>query len=236
MSRKLNQLIAHYEAERDLLSAQLQECVEEADYGMAKRFTKGLFGVNRQLQTLYNLRDRHHDERVHTIQHIESLEKMMQREPWRERNYLADWIASEQKKLAEWQAPASSPRPQTTAISEALGKLLAGRITGFTLFFSQRERLYCTFRLARRTLIITFPEIKRHRKEHGLPKKRIQGLQRLGFHFYDQGDKLMAFRHLTTEAEIAGVLRMLSHIAFGLFYFREFEQESYLSYYEPAAQ
>ncbi|MDO7849701.1 hypothetical protein Q5H92_25285 [Hymenobacter sp. M29] len=236
MSRKLNQLIAHYEAERDMLSAQVQECVEEADYGMAKRFTKGLFGVNRQLQTLYNLRDSHHDEQKASIRHIESLEQMMQREPQQERPYLADWIASEQKKLAEWQAQARSPRPQTTAIAEALRKLLGGRITGFTLHFSQREQLYCTFRLTRRTLIITFPEIKRHRKKYGLPKKRIRGFQRLGFHFYDQGDKLMAFQPLATEAEIGGVIRMLTHIAFELFYFREFEQESYLSYYEPTAQ
>ncbi|MFD2717487.1 hypothetical protein ACFST9_02100 [Hymenobacter monticola] len=236
MRRKLHQLISHYEAERQLLTAQLNECVEEFDYGMAHRFAKGLFLVNTQLQTLYNLRDNRHDEKEHTVRHIESLEKFSQQERARGRDYYVAWIADERKKLAQWEVQAHLPRPQTTAVAEALRKLLESRITGFTLTFSRAMGLYCTFRLARRTLIITLPEARRLRERYHLTKKRRRVLQRLGFRRYDQGDKLISFRPLATDADIGDIIRLLSHMAFELFYYREFDQESYLSYFEPAAE
>ncbi|MBF9140004.1 hypothetical protein [Hymenobacter properus] len=237
MRRKLNQLIVHYEAERRLLNEQLNECVEEFDHGMAHRFSKGLFLVNMQLQTLYNLRDHRHDEKVAALRHIESLEKFSQQERAGHRGgYYAAWIADERKKLAEWEAQVRLPRPQTTAVAEALHKLLHGRITGFTLTLSRAMGLYLTFRLARRTLIITLPEVRRHREHYHLPKKRRRVLQRLGFRRYDQGDKLISFRPLATDADIGPAMSMLSYMAFELFYFREFDQESYLSYFEFNAE
>ncbi|WP_210522189.1 hypothetical protein [Hymenobacter terricola] len=84
--------------------------------------------------------------------------------------------------------------------------------------------------------MITLPEVQRHRVGYQLRKKQIKVLQRLGFQLYDHKDKLILFLPFSISAEIPAVKYVLAKIAFEVFYFKDFSQDSYIKYHEPAVE
>jgi hypothetical protein len=235
MSSNLQKLIAHYEAERNALTAELDVCVTEQDYVTARRFSKALRYVNHRLQTLLNLQDSRYDERERATQFLQMLEERMHsRSTGVSQGFYVDRILDAKKNLARLEAPpVTTPSvSKPTALQEALHKLRDKQIDSFTFVFSQANGLSCVVKLVRRTVMITLPEVLRHRKNYLLNKKQIRSLKTLGFKLYDSGDKLMLFLPYTTADDVKAVQQVLVHLAFETFYFKEFAGQSCIKYWE----
>jgi hypothetical protein len=231
MSSKLEKLLAAYQAERASLTAEMEECVAEMDYGKAHLFFKGLARVNQQLQTLYNIKDKGHDKKKYLTQSIKFLEERLIGGEGYIRSYLTERIAEEKEKLAEL-SRASTQKPTVGhTVYDVLDKVLAGEIVGFTLVLLESKRFYCHLKLVRKTLIMTIPEVLRHWEDYTLAKRHIRSLKRLGFKLYDNKDKLMLFAPYSISEEVNAVQRILARITFEVFYFKELAGETFIKYH-----
>ncbi|HEX8658811.1 MAG TPA: hypothetical protein VF690_14805 [Hymenobacter sp.] len=164
MSSKLRKLIAHYEAEKRQLQALIAEFVDEKDYAMAHRHAKALRMVEEKLLTYHKLADPLHETKEFRRKNIESLKKKIEAGiPQRQLGYYLERLLQEQQSLDELSrvVEATPGEPRQTTLQKTLLKLLDGKIEKFTLVIDEAQRLYCTIHLVRRTLIITFPQIRR---------------------------------------------------------------------------
>ena len=231
MRSKLEKLLAAYEAERASLTTEMEECVTELDYGRAHLFFKSLGRVNQQLQTLYNLQDKWHDERECLTHWVKCLEEQLTVTEGYSHHYIAERLAADKEKLAALREASAQKAIAGHTVREVLNKLLAGEVTGFTLVFQESKRLSCHGRLVRKTLILTLPEVRRHRVDYTFQKRHIKYLERLGFRLYDNKDKLMLFAPYSAVEDINAVQRLLARITFDIFYFKELAGETFIKYH-----
>ncbi|MBJ6142906.1 hypothetical protein [Hymenobacter sp. BT559] len=229
MRSNLEKLIAAYEAERASLTIEMEECVAEADYGKAYLFSKGIRQVNQQLQTLYNIQDKWHDEKERLVQWISYLEETKASNELS--RHFTELIAENKEKLAALQHASAQKATPGRAVRDALDKLLTGEITGFALVFQESNRLSCHLRLVRRTLILTIPEIRRHKDDCTLEKRHLRKLKQLGFALYDNKDKLMLFAPYSAIDDIKAIQLVLARITFEVFNFKDFVGDTLLKYY-----
>ncbi|MFD1468633.1 hypothetical protein ACFQ48_10390 [Hymenobacter caeli] len=230
MSIKLKKLLAAYEAERTSLTAEMEECVAEMDYGKAHLFFKALARINQQLQTLNSLQDERHDEKEDLMHSVKFLEELVDAEDYM-RDYHKELLAEAKEKLAELNRFSTQKAPAEHVVRGIMVKLLAGEMSGFTLIFEASQRLSCHIKLVRKTLILTVPEIRRHRASSTLEKRHIRNFKRIGFRLYDNKDKLMLFAPYSTLAELAAVQCVLARVTFEVFYFKELAGETYIKYH-----
>ncbi|WP_208173069.1 hypothetical protein [Hymenobacter negativus] len=113
-------------------------------------------------------------------------------------------MAEQEQKIKEIQdaqqlAPANA---KSVLFQEVLRKLLANEIAQFKLTLDEYNTFYCNFRLVRRTLIMSIPEINRHRSDNRFRKKQLAHMERLGFRLYDHKDKLMLFLPYSKEEDL----------------------------------
>jgi hypothetical protein len=232
MSSKLEKLLISYTAERDSIKAELEERAAEMDYSRVQLFSKALNHINQQLQTLYNLQDKWHDEKEQLEHWIKLLEKSSVAG---DENYMQDYyackIAIEKERLAELSNNTVQKTPPGSFLHEVLLKLLSKELESFTLVLLDSQKLLCHIRLVRKTLILTVPEVRRHRASYTLRKSRIRKLKSLGFRLYDNKDKLMLFAPYFTLEEVDAVQRVLARITFEVFYFKALAGETFIRYY-----
>jgi hypothetical protein len=232
MRSKLEILLASYEAARDSIKAELEECVAEADYSRVYLFSKALGRINQQLQTLYNLQDKWYDEKKQLERWVKVLEKNLAAgDEDNMQGYYAYKIATEKNKLAELRNTAAQKSPHENLVHELLLKLLSKELESFTLVILNSRKLLCHIRLARRTLILAIPEVHRHRITYTLQKRHIRKFKSLGFRLYDNKDKLMLFAPYSTLEEVDTVQRVLARITFEVFYFKALAGETFIKYH-----
>lgn len=231
MSTKLQKLIAAYEAERASLTVEMEECVAEMDYGKAHLFFKGLARVNQQLQTLYSIQDSAHNEKKHLANSIKFLEERLTSEEEYLRHYFAKRVAEAKEKLAELNQASIQKPTAGYAVRDVLSKILSGEITGFTLMLQESKRLSCHIRLVRKTLLLTIPEIRRHRNDYTLEKRQVSKLKRLGFKSYDNKDKLMLFAPYSTSENVSAIQLILARITFEVLYLKGLAGETFIKYH-----
>jgi hypothetical protein len=231
MRTKLQKLLAAYEAERASLTAEMEECVAEMDYGKAHLFFKGLVRINQRLQTLNNLQDEHYDEKERLIRSIELLEKKLADAEAYIRNFYAQYLATEQEKLAKLIYAPAQTDSGNLLVRDMLRRLLVGELAGFTLVLKNSKRLHCHVRVARKTLFLTVPEIRRHKASYTLQKSHIKKCQGIGFRLYDNKDKLILFAPYSTLEDLNEVQRVLARLTFEVFYFKELAGETFIKYY-----
>jgi hypothetical protein len=231
MSSKPKKLIVAYEMERASLTAEMEECVAEMDYKKANLFFKALAGVNQQLQTLYNLQDDGHDEKEHLRRSINFLEERITGDEEYIRPYFAEQLAEKKEKLIELSSALIPKQKQGSLVRDVLKEVLAGKITSFIIVLQDSQRLSCYIRLVRKTLMLTIPEIRRHKDEYTLEKRQIKKLKRLGLKPYDNKDKLMLFAPYSTLEDVQTIQRILARITFEVFYFKELAGETFIKYH-----
>jgi hypothetical protein len=145
--------------------------------------------------------------------------------------HFTERIAEEKRKLAELEQESAQKVQPRHSVRAALSSLLAGEITGCTLVFHTSNRLTYDIRLVRKTLVLTAPEIHRHKEDYTLRKRPIKCFKNLGFRLYDDKDKLMLFAPYTTLEDVQAVQCILARITFDILGFKRFTGESYLRHY-----
>ncbi|QNH63856.1 hypothetical protein [Hymenobacter sediminicola] len=235
MNNKLRKLLTHYQQERDKLQLLIDSCVEEGEYKLAQRYSKGLVQLNQKLQTLHNLADPLHDEKQRHTAVIARIKAILPAEAGAEHAFDKAFLQEQEGKLAQLQEMPASRMPHSgqSHVQETLNKLFEKRIESFTLLFGAAAGFSCSMKMVRKTVLVTIPDMRRLRNDYLVEKSQVRQLLGLGFRFFDSRDKLVAFLPCFTSEDTAAIKLLLVKICFDVFYFRQFEGQAQIKYVEP---
>lgn len=235
MNNKLRKLLTHYQQERDTLQLLIDSCVEEKEYKLAQRYSKGLRQLNQKLQTLHNLADPLYDEKQYHTAIITGIKAILPDNAGAEHAFNREILKEEEDKLAQLQEMPTSRIPHSgqSHLQETLKQLFEKRIESFTLAFGAAADFSCSMKMVRKTVLVTIPDMRRLRNDYLVQKSQVRQLQGLGFRFYDNRDKLMAFLPCFTSEDAVAIKLLLVKICFDVFYFRQFGGQVQIKYIEP---
>jgi hypothetical protein len=234
MPSKLRKLIGAIETDKAALEIQIQECLAEQEYHLAHHFSKEVRRLTQQLHALHTFLDPLFEAKELARNRIARIVKLAAS---KEEKYLADYLdaelAKEQAKLQQLVRQQSAPNRLTgsTVLRDTFRLLLRQQLMGFNLVLDSQCRLECTVRLARKTIIVTLPEVRRHRAAYTLDKRRINKLKGLGFGYYDQKDKLLLIVPFFAEEDISTLQTLIARMIFEVFNFREPNGETFIRYW-----
>lgn len=194
MRTKLGRLISYYEAERTQLMASIEECVAEADFRLARLYSKGLRVVEDELQACRRLADPFYDQKASIHKRINWLETLIESTTSESaRGRYVDSLREERRKLEGLNdLPVSAGcLPKSSAWHATLQQLLRRKIDRFTLVLDEGAGVYCVFQRVRLTLIVTLPQVQRLVEREVLHPKMLKQFKRLGFRLCDGKDKLL---------------------------------------------
>ena len=231
MKDKLDTLIDCYEAEKNRLLQLIDACVKEEEYQLAYFHQRALYQLNRRLQTLKNINDKFYDEKSFIWNRISFLEKNIKPEnPDALNDYFfneLDEAKEELEKLIQRSNKVDSAEDKLI-INEAMSDLLEKKIKNFKLILIRKDNLFLEFKYIGKTLCVTIPLVKKHIKNGVLYEWRINKLKRLGFESQKKDSKLVLKLKADKEKLLENLKIILCKIIFEVFYFKEFENESYI--------
>ena len=230
MTEKLNILITLLEEEKQHLLQFIQVAVNEEEYLIANAHSNALRLVNQKLLTLRNIDDIHYDEKYFLSGQIDFDEHQLNKETPDSMIALRQELEKKKEKLARL----NLKRKETNALGnggifdETLSRLLQRKIKKFTLILSKRNHLQLEFSVLKNILNLTFPNIKKRLKEYVLYQSQIDHMILLGFSLTNHDDKLVLKFSMKDMSSLNDLKIILSKIVFEVFYFKEFENESFI--------
>ena len=227
---KFNAVVANWENERNDLIALIENYVKEQEYELAHFHQQALIKVNGRLQTLKNIDDKLYDRKYFIQEWINHLLKRVEAEP--QEDLKAHWrkeIETRERELQELnQEPKQTNSTDPNIFTESLIALLNGKIRGCKLILKKSHNLTLMFGYKRQTLTIKLPYIKQHLKSLILDDEKILQFEHLGFQIQPGGRTLIFQLRGEKESILHEAMLVLAKVIFELFYFKVFENESFL--------
>ena len=238
MDNQLKLLIFLYEEEKLRLQKLIDECLVETEYLMAHYHSEALYQLNGRLQTLKNIDDKLFDEKDFRQRRIDGLQKRMEAES---SDYMKDYYVKDLQRSKDEleklnQIPKQPMLPDNaTLFDETLKKLIDKKIKNLKLILKKADNLFLGFTYSKKTLKVTLPYVKQHIKKWILYDDNINSFKKLGFDLIENETKL-TLTLTGDEEEILNKLKaILSKIAFEIFYFKEFDNESYIQFTDKSS-
>jgi hypothetical protein len=228
---KFDAIVAYWENERSKLMVLIENYVKDQEYELAHLHQQALTIVNGRLQTLKNIDDKLYDRKYFMQEGINHLHKLLDAEPQEElRAYWRNEIEKKEKELLRLN---QEPK-QITSIThpniftESLTALIDGKIRGCKLTLNKSRNLTLLFSYKKQILTIKLPYIKQLLKSWMLDDEKILQLDHLGFRMQADGKTLILQLKGERESVQYEAMLILSKVVFELFYFKVFENESFL--------
>jgi len=238
MDNQLKLLIFLYEEEKLRLQKLIDECLVETEYLMAHYHSEALYQLNGRLQTLKNIDDKLFDEKDFRQRRIDGLQKRMEAES---SDYMKDYYVKDLQRSKDEleklnQIPKQPMLPDNaTLFDETLKKLIDKKIKNLKLILKKADNLFLGFTYSKKTLKVTLPYVKQHIKKWILYDDNINSFKKLGFDLIENETKL-TLTLTGDEEEILNKLKaILSKIVFEIFYFKEFDNESYIQFTDKSS-
>jgi len=238
MDNQLKLLIFLYEEEKLRLQKLIDECLVETEYLMAHYHSEALYQLNGRLQTLKNIDDKLFDEKDFRQRRIDGLQKRMETES---SDYMKDYYVKDLQRSKDEleklnQIPKQPILPDNaTLFDETLKKLIDKKIKNLKLILKKADNLFLGFTYSKKTLKVTLPYVKQHIKKWILYDDNINSFKKLGFDLIENETKL-TLKLTGDEEEILNKLKaILSKIVFEIFYFKEFDNESYIQFTDKSS-
>ena len=238
MDNQLKLLIFLYEEEKLRLQKLIDECLVETEYLMAHYHSEALYQLNGRLQTLKNIDDKLFDEKDFRQRRIDGLQKRMETES---SDYMKDYYVKDLQRSKDEleklnQIPKQPILPDNaTLFDETLKKLIDKKIKNLKLILKKADNLFLGFTYSKKTLKVTLPYVKQHIKKWILYDDNINSFKKLGFDLIENETKL-TLTLTGDEEEILNKLKaILSKIVFEIFYFKEFDNESYIQFTDKSS-
>ncbi|MBK9735499.1 MAG: hypothetical protein IPO92_11210 [Saprospiraceae bacterium] len=108
------------------------------------------------------------------------------------------------------------------------------KIKNLKLILKNADNLFLGFSYSKKTLRVTLLYIKQHIKKGTLYHKNINSFKNLGFYLSENETKLTLTLAGDKEDILNRVKIILSIIVFEIFYFKEFDNKSYIQFTEIA--
>jgi hypothetical protein len=239
VDNNLNTLIAYYEEEKVRLLQLIDNYAKEEEYQLAHFHQEALYQLNRRLQTLKNIDDKHYDEKYFKQNIIKSLEERLNSESSEYmREFLTQELSKKKEELTRLNEHPVQPNDSgdKLILDEVLSKLLERKVRSFKLILKKSDNLFLQFNYYNKALKVSLPFVKLHKKKMTLHNGAISSFNHLGFSFTVNENKLV-LRLKGDKDEILNKLKIiLSKIVFEIFYFKEFTNESYIEINEKASR
>lgn len=239
MDYQLKLLISLYEEEKIRLQKLIDDSLAETEYLMAHYHSEALFQLNRRLQTLNNIDDKLYDEKDFLQRRICLLEKQIETES---SEYLEEYyIKNLQQKIEELEKLNEIPKPPTlpesfTLLDETIKKLTEKKIKNLKLILKKADNLFVGFSFSKKVLKLTLPYVKQHTKKGILHEGNINSFKKPGFDLAENKTNLTLTLTGNKEEILKRVKIILSKIVFEIFFFKEFDNESYIEFTDKATR
>jgi hypothetical protein len=239
MDNQLKLLISLYEEEKVRLQKLIDECLVETEYLMAHHHSEALCQLNGRLQTLHNIDDKLYDEKYSRKRRIDSLQKQIETES---SDYIKEYCEKElQCEKEELEKLNQIPKQATlsdneTLLDETLKKLLDKKIKNLKLILRKADNLFLGFSYSKKILKVTLPYVKQHTQKWLLYDDNINSFKNLGFELTENETKLTLILTGDKEGILYRLKIILFKIVFEIFYFKKFDNESYIQFTEKASR
>jgi hypothetical protein len=226
---KLNILISQLEEEKQRLTASMQQFLNEGEFLMAHYQSEALQKLSMKIQAVNNFADKLYDEKVYTKRRIESYKKIQQvQETSLPKEYYDKKIETEILKLEKLnQVPIEeTSMKESHLLKETLTDLMEKKIKSFRLILKKNSNFYLDLQMIKKNLVVLFPFTKLSNNDFIWYEEKLRTLENLGFQLNQ--NKLILHLNGTQEEIINKLMQILSKIVFDVFYFKTFENESYI--------
>ena len=235
MDNQLKTLISLLEEEKLRLEQLIQACVMDQEYLMAHYHFQALRQLNFKLQTLQNIDDKLYDRKETKRNWIAYMEKVLADETSDfAKLYYSSELEKAKAELARLnQIPTeSTPSDKLPLLDQVLEKVMRKKVKNVKLMLSKTNNLFLSFNYSNKILNVALPGVKKHQKKWIINDKEIASFKNLGFRFDEGERKLMLAIEGDKEDVLFNVKLVLSKIVFEIFYFRQFDNESYILFTE----
>lgn len=238
VDNQLKLLISLYEEEKVRLQKMIEECLLETEYLMAHYHSQALYHLNRGLQTLKNIDDKLFDEKDSRQRRIDGLQKQLEAES---SDYMKQYYVEElQRAKEEFEKLNQIPKPATvpdneSLLDETLKNLVDKKIKNLKLILKKADNLFLGFSYSKKVLKVTLPSVKQHKNKLILHDENINSFKNLGFSFAESETKLTLTLTGDKEDILNRLKLVLSKVVFEIFYFKEFDNESYIEFTDKAS-
>ncbi len=233
MDNQLKLLISLCEEEKARLQERINESLAEKEYLMAHYHSEALYQLNTRLQTLNNIDDKLFDEKEFKKRIICYLKKRIETEK-------SAYIKEDYKKEIQFAEEELEKLNQVSnqlaltdykiLLDETLKKLVDKKIKGLKLILKKSDNLLLSFSYSKKVLKVTLPYVKQHIKNLILYDENINAFKNLGFNLDKNETKLILTLTGKKEDTLNRLKIILSKIVFEIFYFKEFKNESYITF------
>ncbi len=239
MDNHLTLIISLYEEEKVQLQKLIDQCLADTEYLMAHYHWQALCRLNSRLQVLKNIDDKLFDSKHFRQEIIDRLQKQIEAESsdYMKEYYLKDLerTKEELEKLNQTHQPAALPAKETL-LDETLEKLVDKKIKNLKLIFKKADNLFLGFSYSNKVLKATLPHVKQHTKKRTLYHDNITSFKNLGFNLSENETTLTLTLTGAKEDMLNRLKLILSKIVFEIFYFKEFDNESYIEFTDKASR
>lgn len=239
MDNQLELLISLYEEEKVRLQKLIDECLVETEFLMGHYHSKALYHLNGKLQTLHNIDDKLYDEKDFRQRKIDGLQKRIETES---SDFMKECYEKNLQRAKEEleklnQIPKQATFPDNEILFDETFKRFVDReIKNLRLILKKADNLFLGFSYSKKMLKVTLPYVKQHVKKWILYDDNINSFKKLGFDLTENETKLT----LTLTGDKENILNrlkiILSKIVFEIFYFKEFENESYIQFTDKVSR
>ena len=235
MDNQLTILISLYEEEKLRLEKCIKECLAESEFLFAHYHSNALHQITGRLRTLHNIGDKFYDDKQFSLWRIGVIENLMETTKYDVvKKNLAKEFAEVKDGLERLNASATKEplQNQTSILDEVLTNLLDRKIKNLKLILKKSDNFFLAFTYSSRRLQVVIFHVKQLGKKWILSEERIETLKNLGFCLSENGSRLV-LTLIGEKQEILKALKIiLAKIVFELFYFKEFENESFIQFTE----
>jgi hypothetical protein len=232
-NQQLLLLISLYEEEGIQLQKSIESYLEEKEYLLADYHLKVLNQVDGKLRTLHSLHDKLYDEKTKCKRIINGLHKLAETQSSPVvKNLLENQVIIETEKLEKLNQIASylNYAGNDKMIEDALRQLMDKKIKNLRLILIKSDNFILKFSYSKNSLQVVLPNVKQHSKNHLLNENNITDFKNIGFDLIQNETKLVANISGDTTAIMNRVSIIMSKIVFDIFYFKVFENESYIQF------
>jgi hypothetical protein len=151
--------------------------------------------------------------------------------------YLEKRLLYEKEKLEKLnQIPKQAILPDNeTLLDETLKKLVDKKIKNLKLILKKTDNLFLVFNYSNKLLKVTLPYVKQHTKKWTLHDDNLSSFKNLGFNLTESETKLILVLAGDKEDILNRLKLILSKIVFEIFYFKEFDNESYIEFTDKSS-
>lgn len=222
-------LICELESEQADLKRLIDEAVRDGEYLMAHYHSKAIGLVNRKLQTLRNLNDKNYDSKKMITMMIKRSELQLgQEHPEKIKDHFKREIEKLKLELEELEKQEKVSARKSVILTENLDLVISRKLSGIRIVLKKSSNFALYVRRNRSGVKIIIKNIKSLRRAYLIHDENIQHFYGLGFKFNKGESTLTMALHRRKEQLLAELQMVISKIVFEIFYFKEFEGDTFI--------